>query len=163
MTTQDPTQFIYSFKELLAWRDKVAKEGKRIVLTNGCFDLLHRGHLSYLHHSAQLGDSLVVAINGDASVRELKGPSRPIHSEQDRAYAIASLRCVDAVFIFEGPRLDREITDLKPDIYTKAGDYKLETLDPSERAALETVHAKICFLPFVHGHSTTNIIKQIGQ
>ena len=163
MMTPDPATFVHSLQELIAWRSKASQEGKRMVLTNGCFDLLHRGHISYLHQSAQLGDLLVVAVNSDDSVRELKGPGRPIHSELDRAYAIASLRCVDAAFVFRGPRLDHEIIALKPDIYTKAGDYTLDTLDPSERAALESVGSQICLMPFIQGHSTTNLIERASQ
>jgi rfaE bifunctional protein nucleotidyltransferase chain/domain len=106
---------------------------------------------------------LVIAVNSDASVRQLKGAGRPINTEVDRAYALASLRCVDAVFIFPGPRLDREILALRPDVYTKAGDYSLETLDPGERAALEAVHAECHFLPFVQGHSTTSLIERASH
>lgn len=163
MKTQDPTKLIHSFEEMLVWRAAALREGKRVVLTNGCFDLLHRGHMSYLLQSAELGELLVVAINSDSSVRELKGPERPLNSESDRAYAIASLRCVDAVFVFQGPRLDNEIAELKPEIYTKAGDYTLESLDPSERAALESINARIHLMPFVKGHSTTNLIDRAAQ
>lgn len=163
MKAQDPAKLIHSLEELLVWRAQVAREGKCIVLTNGCFDLLHCGHISYLHESAALGDLLVVAINSDSSVRELKGSDRPINSENDRAYAIASLRCVDATFIFQGPRLDREIIALKPEVYTKAGDYTLDSLDPSEREALESVNTQICLMPFVQGHSTTNLIQRAAQ
>jgi rfaE bifunctional protein nucleotidyltransferase chain/domain len=163
MKTKDPSKLIYSFEELLVWRDQAAKEGKCIVLTNGCFDLLHRGHISYLHESAALGDLLVVAINSDESVRELKGQGRPLNTELDRAYAIASLRFVDAVFIFRGPRLDREIVRLKPETYTKAGDYTLDSLDPSERASLESVNTRISLMPFVQGHSTTNLVERAAQ
>lgn len=105
----------------------------------------------------------MVAINSDSSVRELKGPERPVNSEMDRAYAIAALRCVDATFIFQGPRLDQEIIAIEPEIYTKAGDYTLDTLDPSERAALESVGTNIHLLPFVEGHSTTNLIQRAAQ
>jgi rfaE bifunctional protein nucleotidyltransferase chain/domain len=163
MKVADPDKLIHSLGEGVAWRSRAAAEGKRVVLTNGCFDLLHRGHISYLHASAQQGDLLLVAVNSDASVRALKGEGRPIHSEGDRAYAIAALRCVDAVLIFEGPRLDPEIAALKPDVYTKAGDYTLDTLDPGERAALEAAGTRICLMPFVPGHSTTTLIERAAQ
>jgi rfaE bifunctional protein nucleotidyltransferase chain/domain len=163
MKSEDPSKLIYSLEELLIWRDALAREGKSVVLTNGCFDLLHRGHISYLHESAALGDRLIVAINSDQSVRELKGQGRPLNSEWDRAYAMASLRCVDAVFIFQGPRLDMEILTLKPDLYTKAGDYTIDTLDSSERTALESARTQIHIMPFVKGHSTTNLVERATQ
>jgi rfaE bifunctional protein nucleotidyltransferase chain/domain len=163
MTSQDPASRVLDFEAALALRRQAAAEGRSVVLTNGCFDLLHRGHISYLHQSAALGDLLLVAVNSDASVRQLKGPDRPLNSEQDRAYALAALRCVDATFVFPGPRLDAEISALRPDHYTKAGDYTLETLDPGERAALEAAGTAIHLLPFVQGHSTTSLIDRAAQ
>jgi len=160
MTCSDPDSLVLDLDGVLALRARTAQQGLRLVLTNGCFDILHRGHISYLHASAALGDLLVVAVNSDASVRTLKGPTRPIHHESDRAYSLASLRCVDAVFIFEGPRLDREISLLRPDVYTKAGDYTPETLDPTEKAALDACGTAIRILPFVAGHSTTSILER---
>jgi rfaE bifunctional protein nucleotidyltransferase chain/domain len=163
MTAEDPASRVLDFESALTLRHQAAAAGRRVVLTNGCFDLLHRGHISYLQQSAALGDMLIVAVNSDASVRELKGPDRPLNSEQDRAYALAALRCVDAAFIFPGPRLDAEIAALKPDVYTKAGDYTLETLDSGERAALESAGTSIHLLPFVAGHSTTSLIQRAVQ
>jgi rfaE bifunctional protein nucleotidyltransferase chain/domain len=163
MTPQDPTSRVLDLAGILALRQQAAAGGRRVVLTNGCFDLLHRGHIAYLHQSAALGDLLIVAVNSDASVRQLKGPDRPLNSEQDRAYALAALRCVDATFIFQGPRLDAEITAIRPDHYTKAGDYTLESLDPGERAALEAAGTAIHLLPFVQGHSTTSLIQRANQ
>lgn len=163
MTSQDPASRVLDFEAALALRRQAAAEGRSVVLTNGCFDLLHRGHISYLHQSAALGDLLLVAVNSDASVRQLKGPDRPLNSEQDRAYALAALRCVDAAFVFPGPRLDAEISALRPDHYTKAGDYTLETLDPGERSALEAAGTAIHLLPFVQGHSTTSLIDRAAQ
>jgi D-glycero-beta-D-manno-heptose 1-phosphate adenylyltransferase len=163
MISEDPSQRVLSMDELLALRESARDAGKKFILTNGCFDLLHRGHLTYLNQSAALGDILVVAVNSDASVRELKGPDRPLNSEQDRAYALSSLRCVAASFIFPGPRLATEISLLQPDIYTKAGDYTLDTLDPTERTALEAAGTTIRFIPFVPGHSTTSLIDRAAQ
>lgn len=163
MTAEDPASRVLDFESALNMRREAAAAGRRVVLTNGCFDLLHRGHISYLQQSAALGDLLIVAVNSDASVRELKGPDRPLNSEQDRAYALAALRCVDAAFVFPGPRLDAEIAALKPDHYTKAGDYTLDTLDPGERAALEAAGTTIHLLPFVAGHSTTSLIQRAAQ
>jgi rfaE bifunctional protein nucleotidyltransferase chain/domain len=160
MTSDNPNSRILQFPELLTFREKALQAGKRLVLTNGCFDLLHRGHLSYLQQSAALGDLLVVAVNSDASVRALKGEDRPLNNELDRAFALANLRSVDAAFVFPGPRLANEIRILKPDLYTKAGDYTLDSLDPSEKAALLECGAEIQILPFVQGHSTTSLIER---
>jgi D-glycero-beta-D-manno-heptose 1-phosphate adenylyltransferase len=152
------TPQVLTLDEMLRFRQRAATEGRRFVLTNGCFDLLHRGHIEYLHQSAALGDLLVVAVNSDASVRQLKGPDRPLNSEDDRAYALAGLRCVEAAFVFAGPRLDEEIRLLKPDVYTKAGDYTVESLDAGERAALQGAGTDIRILPFVAGRSTTHLV-----
>lgn len=156
--SQIPAPQVFDLAAAVAWREAARAQGRRVVLTNGVFDLLHRGHIEYLHNSAALGDLLVVAVNSDASVRVLKGPSRPLNAEADRAYALASLRCVAATFVFAGPRLAAEIRALRPDVYTKAGDYTIETLDASEREALLAVGAEIRIMPFIAGHSTTGLI-----
>ena len=145
----------------VAWREQLRSAGKRVVLTNGVFDLLHTGHLYYLQQARALGDALVVALNADASVRALKGPARPVQTEEQRAYALGALACVDAVTIFREPRLTAEIRALRPDVYCKAGDYTLEKLDAGERAALEAAGAQIKFLPFLPGFSTTELIARI--
>ena len=132
-----------------------------MVLTNGVFDLLHTGHLYCLKMARELGDALIVALNADASVRALKGPSRPVQDEVQRAYALASLEAVDCVTIFSAPRLTPEIQALRPDIYCKAGDYTLDKLNAEERAALDEVGARIKFLPFLPGFSTTHLIARI--
>lgn len=147
--------------DAVAWRDRCAAAGKRVVLTNGIFDLLHTGHLYYLQRARALGDALIIALNSDASTRALKGPKRPVQNEEQRAYALGALACVDAVTIFREARLTAEIRALHPDVYCKAGDYTLEKLDPSERAALETVGARIEFMPFLPGFSTTSLIERI--
>lgn len=156
--SQIPAPQVFDLAAAVAWREAARAQGRRVVLTNGVFDLLHRGHIEYLHNSAALGDLLIVAVNSDASVRVLKGPSRPLNAEADRAYALASLRCVAATFVFAGPRLAAEIRALRPDVYTKAGDYTIETLDASEREALLAVGAEIRIMPFIAGHSTTGLI-----
>ena len=132
-----------------------------MVLTNGVFDLLHTGHLYYLRKARQLGDALIIALNADASVRALKGPSRPVQNEEQRAYALGALECVDAIVVFSAPRLTAEIRALRPDVYCKAGDYTLEKLDSEERAALHEVGAQIEFVPFLSGFSTTDLIARI--
>ena len=141
-------------------RAKLRREGRKFVLTNGAFDLLHPGHLHCLQQAARLGE-LFVALNSDRSVRALKGEGRPILGERERAYALAQLSGVKGIVIFRRRRLTREILALKPDLYVKAGDYSIEKLDPEERAALEQVGAKIRFLPFLAGFSTTGLIARI--
>ena len=121
------------------WREQQRRMGRRVVLTNGVFDLLHTGHLFYLKKARELGDALLIALNADASVRALKGPSRPVQTEEQRAYALGALTCVDAVFVFHTPRLDAEIRALRPDVYSKAGDYTLKKLNAEERAALQEI------------------------
>ena len=127
MTLDNPK--LFGLIEAVAKRDALRAAGRRVVLTNGVFDLLHTGHLYYLQQARACGDALFIALNADASVRALKGPARPVQSEEQRAYALAALACVDAVLIFRTPRLDAEIRSLRPDVYTKAGDYTLEKLD----------------------------------
>lgn len=145
----------------VAARAKLREAGRSLVLTNGVFDLLHTGHLFYLQQARALGDALFVAINGDASVRALKGPARPIQTQVERAYALAALACVDGIVIFDTPRLDAEIRALRPDVYCKAGDYTLEKLDAGERRALQDGGARIEFMPFLEGFSTTKLIGRI--
>jgi len=152
---------LFGLEEAVAERVRLRGAGKSLVLTNGVFDLLHTGHLSSLKQARQLGDALFVVINGDESVRALKGPSRPVQTEEERAYALGALSFVDGVVVFRNQRLDGEIRALRPDVYCKAGDYTLEKLDPTERGALEEVGAKIAFLPFLEGFSTTKLIARI--
>ena len=153
-----------SLEQAVATREKLRAEGRKVVLTNGVFDLLHTGHLYYLQQARALGGergALFVALNSDASVKALKGPLRPIQDEEQRAFALAATWFVDGVVVFREPRLTREILALMPDVYTKAGDYTLEKLDAGERGALEKVGAKIEFLPFLPGFSTTQLIAKI--
>ncbi len=152
---------LLTLPQAVAWREKLQAAGKAVVLTNGVFDLLHTGHLFYLQQARALGDRLIIALNADASVRALKGPSRPVQTEEQRAYALGALACVDAVVIFREPRLTAEILTLKPDVYCKAGDYTLEKLNSEERAALQSIGARIDFLPFLPGFSTTQLIRRI--
>jgi D-glycero-beta-D-manno-heptose 1-phosphate adenylyltransferase len=152
---------LHSLPAAIAWREQRRAAGQRVVLTNGVFDLLHTGHLYYLQQARALGDALLIALNADASVRALKGPTRPVQTEEQRAYALGALACVDAITIFREPRLTAEIRALRPDVYCKAGDYTLEKLNAEERAALQEVGADIKFLPFLPGFSTTNLIARI--
>lgn len=152
-----------SLDEAVAHRERLRAAGKRVVLTNGCFDLLHTGHVYYLRKAAALGDALFIALNGDQSVVALKGPTRPVQNAIERAYLLGALDFVDTLLVFDTPRLTAEIETLRPDIYAKAGDYTLDTLNPEERAALEKVGVDIQFLPFLEGYSTTSLIGKIAK
>ncbi|MEI6054929.1 MAG: D-glycero-beta-D-manno-heptose 1-phosphate adenylyltransferase [Lentisphaerota bacterium] len=154
---------IMSIEEAITWRCKLEKTGKKLVMTNGCFDILHRGHVTYLMKARELGDALVLAINSDSSVRELKGPNRPVTNENDRAFILASLMFIDAVVIFRSKRCEGIINEIKPDIYVKGADYNLHTMDQTERSVLEDVGSKIEFISFVDGYSTTSIIKKMSN
>lgn len=158
---QLPNPKLFSLADAVAQRERLRGQGKRLVITNGVFDLLHTGHLYYLQKARALGDALFVVLNADASVKQLKGPLRPVQTEAERAYALAALECVDGVVIFREKRLTAEIEALRPDVYVKAGDYTLEKLDAGERGALERVGARIEFMPFLPGFSTTALIAKI--
>jgi D-glycero-beta-D-manno-heptose 1-phosphate adenylyltransferase len=134
---------------------------QRLVFTNGCFDILHVGHIRYLTAAKQLGDILVVGLNSDDSVRQLKGPDRPINSEADRAEILAALAVVDHIVIFQEVRANRLVTLLRPDLYVKGGDYSIDSLDRSEVDALRSVGADIKIVPLVPGRSTTRLIEAI--
>jgi rfaE bifunctional protein nucleotidyltransferase chain/domain len=147
--------------ELAAKRDALDAEGRKLVLTNGCFDLLHVGHVRYLQAARALGHALAIAVNADASVRVLKGPGRPINPAEDRAEVLAALACVDYVTIFSESRATRLLAAVRPHIYVKGGDYRLETLDAEERAALEAAGAQIELLPLTPGKSTSRLIEAV--
>jgi len=152
---------VVSMSELPARVKKIRANGKRVVATNGCFDLLHAGHVRYLKAARALGDILVVGLNGNTSVRELKGEGRPLNDEKDRAEVLAALESVDLVTIFPELRATRFLEAVTPDIYVKGGDYNSNTLNADERAALEKVGAKIDIVPFEKGYSTTGIIEKL--
>ncbi len=149
--------------ELAVIRSQMAARGQKLVLTNGCFDLLHAGHVRYLQAARAQGEALVVALNGDDSVRALKGPKRPVNEERDRAEVLAGLSCVDFVTIFQDSRVTEVISKVKPHVYAKGGDYTVETLDSDERKALEFAGAEIKILPLVPGKSTSGMLERIGS
>jgi len=161
MSLHDPKNLIMTLPEAVAWRQKLAAEGKKLVVTNGCFDILHRGHAEYLYESRRCGDALLILVNSDRAVSELKGPTRPVVPQEHRAYLLAALEAVDAVVIFDSARCNAELAALAPDIYIKGGDYTVASLNPLERAALENAGTQIVFKPFIEGFSTTNIIEKI--
>jgi rfaE bifunctional protein nucleotidyltransferase chain/domain len=140
---------------------QLRETGKKLVATNGCFDLLHVGHIRYLQAARAKGDVLIVGLNADASVRDLKGAGRPLNSENDRAEVLAALECVDLVTIFPELRATRFIEAVRPNVYVKGGDYTSETLDAKERAALEKIGAKIDIVPFEKDYSTSRLLKQL--
>lgn len=133
--------------------------GHRIILTNGCFDVLHRGHTSYLNKARQLGDVLIVAVNDDDSVRRLKGPDRPINPLSDRAGVLAALSCVDYVTSFSTDTPIPLIDELQPDIYVKGGDYTPEML--AETAAVEAHGGQVRIMDYVSDHSTTAVVERM--
>jgi rfaE bifunctional protein nucleotidyltransferase chain/domain len=148
---------------LAAIADSLRAQDRKLVLTNGCFDLLHVGHVRYLQAARALGDALAVAINGDDSVRVLKGAGRPLNTESDRAEIVAALECVDYVVIFPEVRVIRLIEKVRPSIYVKGGDYTPASLHPEELAALKKIGAEIRILPFEPGHSTSGLIERMKE
>ncbi|EMY32182.1 bifunctional D-beta-D-heptose 7-phosphate kinase/D-beta-D-heptose 1-phosphate adenylyltransferase HldE, partial [Arthrobacter crystallopoietes BAB-32] len=165
-TTADLAGHLGAFTEAALGAEELARAvaaersaGRRIVLTNGCFDVLHRGHTTYLTQAKQLGDVLVVALNSDASARRLKGPDRPINHAADRAGVVASLSCVDYVTVFDTDTPIPLIEALKPDIYAKGGDYSPQML--AETPAVEAYGGQLAILDYVSDHSTTAVVKRI--
>jgi len=154
---------IISLADAPAFRAELRKQRRKVVATNGCFDLLHVGHLRYLNEARALGDFLWVGLNGDASVGQLKGPGRPIVSEADRAELLAAWRAVDAVTIFPDVRATDFLKVSRPDIYVKGGDYTLASLDQDEAAALAACGAKIEIVKLVPGKSTTRIVEKMVE
>ncbi|MBP8258968.1 MAG: D-glycero-beta-D-manno-heptose 1-phosphate adenylyltransferase [Verrucomicrobia bacterium] len=153
---------IVTLDDLHAWRARQRQRHARIVVTNGCFDILHAGHVQYLESARNLGDALLVGLNSDASVRALKGPSRPVNPESDRAMVLAALGCVDAVCIFPEPAAVRFLSLAQPDIYVKGGDYTLDTLNADERRAVEAAGGRIVILPLIPGRSTTALVERLA-
>lgn len=149
--------------EMSAVRDRLDASGRKLVFTNGCFDLLHAGHVRYLQQARGLGDALVVGLNGDRSVRELKGEGRPLNPQDDRAEVLAALGCVDYVVIFDGKRATDLLRKVRPHIYAKGGDYTPDSLDAEERGALEACGAEIKILPLVPGRSTTSLLGRMKK
>lgn len=154
---------VLSLTQASRWIAKARQRRKRVVATNGCFDLLHFGHVSYLQRAKKLGHLLIVGLNSDRSVQQLKGPPRPLVPETQRAAVLAALSCVDAVVIFPQVRAHRFIAAVQPDIYVKGGDYKPDTLAARERAVLTALGTRIRILPFEKGISTTALIAKIKK
>ena len=155
----DPRAKVLGREELLA-RHGRPREG-RLVFTNGCFDLLHPGHVLYLHEARALGDALVVGLNTDASVRRLKGPGRPLVEGDARAIVLAGLGCVDAVTLFDEDTPRELVAALLPDVLVKGGDYAPDAV--VGREDVEAAGGEVRILPFVAGHSTTEIVRRIRE
>lgn len=149
---------ILSPNKAAAWVKRLQKQGKKVVFTNGCFDLLHSGHVTYLEQARNLGDALVVALNGDESVRQLKGPGRPLVTLEDRAKVIAALSAVDCVTWFNESVPVKLVGKLQTKIYVKGGDYDITTIPEYE--VVTGYGGKALALSFVKGRSTTNLIKK---
>ena len=139
--------------------DTVRADGGTIVFTNGCFDILHAGHVRYLTAAEAMGDFLVIGLNSDASVRRLKGEGRPIVSEAERAEVLDALRAVDIVTIFDEPTAEELVRLVRPNVYVKGGDYSLDTLP--EAKIVQAAGGRVEFIPFLEGHSTTGVIERI--
>ena len=137
------------------------ERNKKLVVTNGCFDLLHAGHVTYLEAARNLGDALLVGVNSDSAVRGLKGPDRPLNHEEDRLLVLAALHSVDGVCLFSEITASRFLLIAQPEVYAKGGDCTLETLPKDERQVVEKFGAKIAFIPFVAGKSTTSLVNKI--
>ena len=158
----DSADKMLSLAALPAWRETLRASGRRLVVTNGVFDLLHTGHVTYLEGARGLGDALLIGVNGDDSVRQLKGPSRPLNPEADRARVLAGLGCVDATCIFPEMRAVNFLSVARPDIYVKGGDYTLDTVNQDERRLIEEGGGKIVLLAHVPGKSTTAVLQKVN-
>lgn len=141
--------------------DKIHRSGKTIVATNGCFDILHVGHVRYLQKTKSFADYSFVLLNSDKSVKSIKGPSRPINNENDRAEILCALSCVDYVVLFDEDSPRNLLDEIKPDVYTKGADYTMETLPEAD--IMRKNGTKVEFIKFVEGKSTTSIINKIGN
>ncbi|MGV3724832.1 MAG: D-glycero-beta-D-manno-heptose 1-phosphate adenylyltransferase [Actinomycetota bacterium] len=150
---------IVTRSELAQLGEELRASGKRVVFTNGCFDVLHVGHLRYLQQARELGDALVVGVNTDAGVRRLKGAQRPIVPEEERAELLAGLACVDFVTLFDEPLPNETLSALRPQVHVKGGDYEAERLP--ETALVRAMGGEVVIIPLVEGRSTTDVVRRI--
>ena len=151
---------IKNIAELKKIVEELKGKNKKIITTNGVFDILHIGHIRYLQEAKKLGDVLIVAVNSDNSVKKIKDPKRPLNNENDRAEALAALECVDYVAIFNEENPIKILEEIKPNIHVKGGDYKIDQI--IEKDVVEKHNGKIVLIPEVKGYSTTDIIKKIS-
>ena len=150
-----------TLEELVAIRHDLGRQGKQVVFTNGCFDLLHRGHVRFLGQAKSLGDVLIVAVNNDSSVRTLKGPDRPVMSHAERAELLAALAAVDYVLIFEDVDPEKLIRALEPDLLVKGGDWPVDHV--VGRQIVESRGGRVCTLPYVEGASSSQLLQRIRE
>lgn len=161
--TESMEKCILSLDEAVAWRQELRRQNRKLVVTNGCFDVLHRGNVEYINESRALGDALLLLVNSDDSARVLKGDDGPYNDEYSRAYLLCCLKAVDRVVIFDSCFCHSELTVLKPDIYVKGGDYTIETLNINEKKALFDAGSVICFKPLIKGFSNNDLIQKISK
>ena len=152
---------ILTSASLAAWRQNLRRTGRQLVVTNGCFDILHLGHVTYLQQARDQGDALLVGVTGDAGVRALKGPGRPLNNEYDRAAVLAALESVDGVMVFHEDDARVFVQTVQPDIYVKGGDYTVDTINQDERRLLDSMGVKIVILGGVPGKSTTALVQKM--
>lgn len=152
---------IISFQKAEQLGKELRAAKKKVISTNGCFDILHLGHVKYLEEARKLGDVLVIAVNADSSVQKLKGKDRPLNKENSRTHILAALECVDYVCIFSEDTPEKFLSLLKPDIHVKGGDYKPEDLP--EKKVVESYGGKIQVLSHIAGFSTTSLIEKMKQ
>lgn len=152
---------IYTLSELVEQSKVWRNNGEKIVFTNGCFDLVHRGHVEVLANTADLGDKLIIGLNSDSSIQNLKGKNRPIIDENSRAILLASLQFIDAIVLFSEDTPDHLIETILPDVLAKGGDYKVEEIAGHE-VVLQN-GGEVIPVPFIDGFSTTNIVNKIKQ
>ena len=155
----DPKQKIKSLEELTSIAAQIRASGRKVVFTNGCFDLLHAGHVRYLEAAKALGDVLILGVNGDASVAALKGPGRPLQPEAERAEILTSLQCVDYVLLFNAPTVDGILKELRPEVHAKGTDYTLETVP--ERETVRSYGGRVAIAGDPKDHSTKDLIHRI--
>jgi D-beta-D-heptose 7-phosphate kinase/D-beta-D-heptose 1-phosphate adenosyltransferase len=150
---------VFSTAEAVAWREELGRLGKRVVFTNGVFDILHPGHVRYLAEARRHGDALIVAVNSDRSVRAIKGPERPIHPEAERAELITALAVVDAAVVFDEDTPHRIISAIQPDVLVKGADWPADQI--VGRDIVEARGGVVIRVPVEAGHSTTNVLKKV--
>ncbi len=152
---------IYTFEQLKLIVNQWKMLSKKVVFTNGCFDIIHRGHNTYLLEAAEFGNKLIVAVNSDASVRKLKGENRPIVDEYSRAFNLASHTYIDAVILFDEDTPLNLINEFQPDVLIKGGDYTIDTIVGAQEVL--NYGGKVEIIPFLEGYSTTNIIEKMNK
>jgi rfaE bifunctional protein nucleotidyltransferase chain/domain len=154
---------LVAWEELAAWRESFRHTGGRLVVTNGCFDILHVGHVTYLEAARREGDGLLVGVTGNSGVRGLKGAGRPVNDETDRALVLAGLESVSGVCVFPDETAMRFLEYSRPDVYVKGGDYTIDTINQEERRFVESLGGRVVVLAGVPGKSTTAMLEKIAR